>query len=133
MRTGVVILVTLACSCSSLGSLGQSAQNPTATIHSRAELKQQIAIAHTPEQYRALASYYRQQEGSFRAQQAEEKIVWEQRAQNTTSTAQKYPRPVDSAHYLYDYYAYEADRSAQQATHYERLAGIGTPPASYHE
>ncbi len=96
-------------------------------------MKQQIATAHTPEQYRALASYYRQEEKSFRAQQAEEKILWEQRAQNTTSTAQRYPRPVDSAHYLYDYYAYKADRSAQQAAHYEQLAGMGTPPTSYHE
>jgi|SRR5271154_5845335 len=133
MKRSVVILIIFTCSFSTFRSLAQSAQNPTARLYSRAELKQLIAIAHTPEQYKALASYYRQQERSFRARQAEEKLIWEQRAQNTTSTAQKYPRPVDSAHYLYDYYAYEADRSAQQATHYEQLAGTGTPPTSYHE
>jgi len=133
MKRAAVLLVTLACSFSALGSSAQSAQSAPATLYSRAELKQQIATAHTPQQYRALASYYRQQESSFRAQQAAEKLVWEQRAQNTTSTAQKYPRPVDSAHYLYDYYSYQADRSAQQAAHYEQLAGTGTAPTSYHE
>jgi hypothetical protein len=132
MNRFAVILVSLACGYPSL-SLAQSTQNSTAKRYNRSELKQQIATAHTPEQYQALASYYRQEERSFRAQQAAEAILWEQRAQNTTSTARKYPRPVDSAHYRYDYYGHEADRSAQQSAYYEQLAGSGTAPTSYRE
>ena len=128
MKRSLVLLVSLACSSPSLSGLAQSAEHSTPKLYSRSELKKQIATAHTPEQYQALANYYRQEEGSFRAQQAAELLLWEQRAQNTSSTAQKYPRPVDSAHYLYDYYAYEADRSAQQAALYEQLAGTGIAP-----
>jgi hypothetical protein len=133
MKKTAVILISLACSYPSLSGLAQSAQNSAPKLYNRSELRQQIAAAHTPEQYQALARYYRQEERSFRAQQAAEKVLWEQRAQNTTSIAQKYPRPVDSAHYRYDYYGHEADRSAQQAAHYEQLAGSGTAPNSYHE
>lgn len=122
MKISVATPIILACTLSALG-LAQSPANPAANFASGSGMPPQIKNANSPQQYQALASYYRQQEKSFRDQQAAEKLVWEQRMQNTTSTAQKYPRPVDSAHYLYDYYGYKADRSAQQAAHYEQLAG----------
>jgi len=133
MKQSTVLLIGLACSYPALGILAQSAQKPTATLSSRSELKQQVATAHTPDQYQALAHYFRRQERSFREQQAAEKLLWEQRAQNVSSSAQKYPRPVDSAHYRYDYFGYEAEHSAQQASHYEQLASTGKAPSTYHE
>jgi hypothetical protein len=133
MKRSLVILVSLISSCLSLSGLAQAAENSAPKLYSRSELKQRIATAHTPEQYQALANYYRQEESSLHAQQAAEMLLWEQRAQNTSSTAQKYPRPVDSAHYRYDYYGHEADRSAEQAAHYEQLEGSETAPTSYRE
>jgi hypothetical protein len=87
---------------------------------------QQVKQAHSAGDYRALAVQFRQQEQVYRAKAAEEKTEWERRQQNTVSIAAKYPRPVDSAHYLYDYYSQKADRMSKTAAEYEARAAART-------
>jgi hypothetical protein len=113
-------LISIVFSLGSVVSLAQSG-HITEKQYSRAELRQQIQTAHNPQQYQALADYFRQQQKSFEAKASAEKLVWDARAQNSAS-GNKYPRPVDSAHYLYDSYSYDADRAGKQADHYEQLA-----------
>ena len=87
-----------------------------------AQLKQMAKDAHTPEQYSALAQSYGQLEKSYLAKAAEEKQEWDRRSQNIVSIAAKYPRPVDSARNLYQYYAYKASEAGALATKYSQLA-----------
>ena len=76
-----------------------------------------IKNAHSREQYQQLASYYHRQEANYRAQAAAEKAERDRRAQVNAGLMQKYPRPVDSAQYLYESYVYQADNAALQAQH----------------
>jgi hypothetical protein len=73
-------------------------------------------------QYKQLASYFRQREATFRAKAADEKTERDRRAQVNAALYQKYPRPVDSAQYLYDSYVSSADSAALQAQHFDQLA-----------
>jgi hypothetical protein len=107
--------------------------NPVASresVHySKAELAQLRKEAHTPEQYRALAVYFEHRKRSFQEQANQEKKEWERRSQNIVGPAAKYPRPVDSAHNLYEYYDYEADQAGVLQAQYQRLAesaGVAT-------
>lgn len=95
---------------------------------SRSELRRQIDAAHSPEEYRALALYFRQQEGRFRSKAAEEKAEWDRRKQGMTSVTSKYPTPADSARNLYDYYVYKATEMSAKAAEYEKK--IETQPVS---
>jgi hypothetical protein len=105
--------------------LAQSS-NPVASrewVHySKAGLAQLRKEAHTPEQYRALAVYFDQRKRSFQKQANQEKKEWERRSQNVVGPAAKYPRPVDSARNLYEYYDYEAHQAGVLQAQYERLA-----------
>jgi hypothetical protein len=58
----------------------------------------------------------------YRAKAADEKIERDRRAQVNAGRYQKYPRPVDSAQYLYESYVSSADSAALQAQHYDQLA-----------
>jgi hypothetical protein len=95
---------------------------PSPTQLSRHELHNLMQNAHDAAQYKQLADYFRQQEAQYRAQAAAELIERNRRAQYTMGTAQKYPRPVDSAQNLYESYLYQANQAAAQAQHYEQLA-----------
>ena len=112
-------LISIVLSLGSVVSLAQSG-HITEKQYSRAELRQQIQNAHNPQQYQALADYFRQQQKSFQAKASAEKLVWDARAQNASGN--KYPRPVDSARYLYESYSYDADRTGKLADHYEQLS-----------
>jgi hypothetical protein len=89
-----------------------------------------VREAHTPEQYAALATYYETQKSSYAKQAAEEKEVWIRRSQNIVSIAAKYPRPVDSAHDLYEYYDLMANESGQMADKCRQLSGAEAPAAA---
>jgi hypothetical protein len=80
-------------------------------------------------QYEVLAKYYRGRQVTFSDQAAQEKQEWFRRSQNVVLINAKYPRPVDSARYLYEYYADQAQRSDQLATKYEQLAITAAPGA----
>jgi hypothetical protein len=53
---------------------------------------------------------------------ADEIGEWARRAQDVTGPAEKYPRPVDVARSLFDYYQNQADDAAFQADKYHRFA-----------
>ena len=89
--------------------------------YSNSELRRLRRDAHTPEQYHALAGYYEEQQAFDNQQAASEKEEWARRSVNVSGPAAKYPRPVDSARTLYEYYASEAQRAGTLASHYEQL------------
>jgi hypothetical protein len=98
--------------------------------YTKAQLAQLRQEAHTPEQYRALAVYFEQRKVSYQEQASQMKKEWERRSQNVVGSAAKYPRPVDSARNLYEYYAYEANQAGVLQAQYERLAEAGDMAAS---
>ena len=86
------------------------------------EVQSLIKSAHSSAQYTQIAGYYHQQEAMYRAKAAEEKAERDRRAQVNAALMQKYPRPVDSAQYLYESYLSDANSAAVQAQHYDQLA-----------
>jgi hypothetical protein len=89
---------------------------------SQGQLKRLVREAHTATQYEALANYYSKQQKDYSARAAEEKQEWARRSAQVMASAAKYPWPVDSAHYLYDYDVYMATNAEQLATKYAQLA-----------
>jgi len=85
-----------------------------------------LLSAHSGAQYQQLAGYFHQQEAKYRAEAAAEKIERDRRAQVNAGLTQKYPRPVDSAQYLYESYLSQADSAALQAQHFDQLAAAQT-------
>jgi hypothetical protein len=90
------------------------------------EVHSLMLSAHNSVQYQQLAGYFHQQEAKFRAEAAAEKIERDRRAQVNAGLTQKYPRPVDSAQYLYESYLSQADSAALQAQHFDQLAAAQT-------
>jgi hypothetical protein len=120
MKARLIISMILGLTYSVFG-FAQSVQSVTCR-YSRSELHRQMQNAHNPEQYRALARYFQSQKSLFLTKSAQEKAIWSARTQNPAGSGQKYPRPVDSAHYLYDSYVYDASHFSKLADHYEQLA-----------
>ena len=80
------------------------------------------------EHYQSLADSYAARQAHFLAKGAEDKAEWERRSsENIVSILAKYPRPVDSARYRYEYDSYEAAQAGELAAHYRQLtAGSGS-------
>jgi len=98
--------------------------------HSQAQLNKLVREAHSQEDYQALANYYGKQQEDFLQQAAQEKTEWERRGQNVMGVLAKYPRPVDSAKYLYESYAYRATEAGSLSAKYSQLAQAAlTAPA----
>jgi hypothetical protein len=117
-RVGVgVLIVALVIAFNSV-----SAQTFGAPHYTHSELRKMIQEAHTEQQYKILASYFRSQQQTFEQQAQAEKVEWDRRSQNVTGPAAKYPRPVDSSKNRYEYFTYEARQMNKQATHYESLS-----------
>jgi len=117
MNSGIYVAgIVLALAASSVAARAQSS---APTKLSNAELKQMKQSAHNTEQYQALESYYRSRQQDFEQKAEAEKAEWVRRSQNVTGPQQKYPRPVDSAKNLYEYYAYEAQQASQEVAYYE--------------
>lgn len=123
----------LATYCIALGFVSVSwAQSKTTSEDStghynRTELRQAVLSAHSPEQFKTLANYYRTRHDNYMKQAAEEKKEWERRNQNVTGVLAKYPRPVDSARNLYEYYMTKAEEAGELEAKYSNLAGSGAP------
>ena len=123
----------LATCCLSLALSGVgSAQSPvqgqeTDAHYTHAQLKQLVVNAHAPEQYKALASYFGKQHNNYLQMATEEKKEWDRLVGNITSVAAKYPRPVDSARNLYEYYMYKAAEAGSLEAKYSRLAAPDAP------
>jgi hypothetical protein len=79
--------------------------------------------AHTPEQNKALANYYGTKQKDYAQLAAEAKQEWLQRSENAPAVAAaKYPRPVDSARNLFEYYTQKASEAASLSAKYDQLA-----------
>ncbi|MGD0547925.1 MAG: hypothetical protein ABR991_08890 [Terracidiphilus sp.] len=90
-------------------------------------MKQLAADAHSPQQFKTLASYFGVQHDDYLKQATEEKKEWERRSQNVTGVLAKYPRPVDSARNLYEYYMYKASEAGALEAKYSQMANPSTP------
>ncbi|MGO9775264.1 MAG: hypothetical protein ACLPM3_01600 [Terracidiphilus sp.] len=99
----------------------------TGAHFTKAYVRELALNAHAPEQYAALAGYYGAQKADYLRQAAEEKKEWERRSQNITGSFAKYPRPVDSARNLYEYYMYKASKAETLQAKYSQLAAPNAP------
>jgi len=98
-----------------------SAATLTPADYNRAEVQKMVREAHTAEQYRQLAEYYRWQQQEFEERARAEEHEWVRRVFQV-SIPEKYPRPEDSSRYRYEYFSYEAARMNSLAAHYFVLA-----------
>jgi hypothetical protein len=99
----------------------------TGAHYTKAQVKELALNAHAPEQYAVLASYYGAQKADYLRQAAEEKKEWERRSKNVAVAFGKYPRPVDSARNLYEYYLYKASKAESLQAKYSQLAAPNAP------
>jgi hypothetical protein len=99
----------------------------TGSHSTQTHLKQLARGAHTQEQYMALANYYKTQQRIYLQRAEDEKKEWKRRDQNIMGVFAKYPRPVDSARNLYEYYTYRASGAGALESKYSRLAAPAVP------
>jgi len=92
------------------------------THYSQTEVRQMIRDAHSVEQYKTLASFFRARQQAFEQQAQSEKAEWDRRSQIAAASYEKYPRPADSSRNSYEYFTYEASQMSQQAAHFESLS-----------
>jgi hypothetical protein len=79
--------------------------------------------AHTTEEFKTVADGYQTLEEFYNGKAEEERLEWIRRSQMPAmSIAAKFPRPVDSAHDLYQYYRKKADEMAKLLARYRQLA-----------
>jgi hypothetical protein len=98
------------------------AQNSMNAGISHAQAEQMLRSAHTVAQYQMLASYFHARQVVFAEKAQSEKTEWEQRSQNVSGSAAKYPRPMDSSRNRYEYFTSQAQQMSAQAAHYESLS-----------
>jgi hypothetical protein len=128
MKHNVIAACILSSALVGIGNVEQAAPSQETDAHSmKARVKQLVRDAHTPDQYRVLASYYDEQQKAYLKQAADEKQEWLLRSQNIVGVAAKYPRPVDSARNLYEYYTHKAAEAGDQHTKYAQLSVSSNP------
>jgi len=121
MNRWIAVAFTLALSSPAL-VMAQPMATPQAPTYSKAEVKQMTRSAHTPEEYQALASYYKSQREAFRERARGEWSEAIHRSAFDFGPMQKYPRPVDSSMHRYEYFSYEAKQMEQKAAYFEKLS-----------
>jgi len=87
-----------------------------------AQVKQIVRDGRAPEHYKSLAGYYGERAKTYLQKAAEEKVEWERRSQSIVGIQAKYPRPVDSARNLYEYYMAEAADAGRLEAKYSQMA-----------
>jgi hypothetical protein len=97
------------------------AEAPSRPNYSRAEIQKMVHNAHTAEQYRELAEYYRFRQQSYELRARAEEHEWVRRTFDVSAPA-KYPTPEDSSKNRYDYFMYEAAKMGVLAARYSMLA-----------
>jgi len=123
MNRSLVLVATLALALPFAGMAQSSMQTASLSAPmTPREVHSLMLSAHNSAQYQQIAGYFHQQEAKYRAEAATEKIERDRRAQVNAGLTQKYPRPVDSAQYLYESYVSQADSAALQAQHFDQLA-----------
>jgi hypothetical protein len=121
----ICILALAFAGSASAQSAASSAE--TGAHYTKAQVKNLKRNAHAPAQYAVLASYYGAQRADYLRQAAEEKKEWERRSKNVAVAFGKYPRPVDSARNLYEYYLYKASEAETSEAKYSQLAVPNAP------
>ena len=105
---------------------GTVSSTQTDAHYTQARVKQLTLTARAPEQFKALAGYYGQEQNRYARLAAEEKTEWDRRSnQPIVGILAKYPRPVDSARNLYEYYMYKASENRALEAKYSRMAAQG--------
>jgi hypothetical protein len=128
MTRNILAACILSLAFANVGNAQGTASPAETRVHStQVDLKQLAHNAHAPEQYSALANYYQMQQEGYQQRAAEAKKDWERMSQNVTGNMGKYPRPVDSARNLYEYYMAKASKAATLEAKYTRLATVGSP------
>jgi hypothetical protein len=127
MNRTVIVVATLSFILPLAGAAQMQTASATTPVSPR-EMKSLMKSAHTSAQYKQLAGYFHQREAKYRAEAAAEKVERDRRAQINAGIYQKYPRPVDSAQYLYELYVSDADSAALQARRYDQLAAAQDQP-----
>jgi hypothetical protein len=97
------------------------AEAPARSNYTHAEIQKMIRDAHTPEQYRELAEYYRWRQLNYELEAHGEKHEWIRRTFDVTVPA-KYPTPGDSSRNRYEYFTYESSKMGALAARYSMLA-----------
>lgn len=92
--------------------------------YTNSQIKTMVRDAHTAEQYTVLANYYWTQELLYKRRAVEQMHLWRERAEMVTPLGEKWPRPVDSARNLHDYYEYRAAQSAALFSKYDQIADL---------
>jgi len=127
MNRTMVLITALSLTIPVAGMAQPTTQTASLTAPISAhELHSLMLNAHSAAQYQQLAGYFHQLETKYRAEAAAEKAERDRRAQVNAGLMQKYPRPVDSAQYLYESYVSQADSAALQAQHFDQLAAAPT-------
>jgi hypothetical protein len=106
---------------------GAASSAETDAHYTKAQLKELALNAHAPAQYAVLASYYGAQKANYLRQAEEEKKKWERLSKNVSGHSGKYPRPVDSARNLYEYYLYKASTAETLEAKYLQHAAPNAP------
>jgi hypothetical protein len=101
---------------------GAASPEQSGDQYNRAQVKQLERDARAPEHYKTLAGYFGERQKTYLQKAADEKVEWERRSQSIVGIQAKYPRPVDSARNLYDYYMAEAAEAARLEAKYSQLA-----------
>lgn len=108
--------------CICVGACGAQGTVTATQPTSESQIKHAAQQAHTAVQYQTVADFYGSLQKKFQKEADEEKQEWIRRSQNVMGPAAKYPRPVDSARNLYEYYQYKADELGSLSTRYGSLA-----------
>jgi|HubBroStandDraft_4_1064222.scaffolds.fasta_scaffold355030_1 hypothetical protein len=119
----LIACAVLACASTSAFLRAESANSQNL---SRADLKRMVQSAHTTEDYLTLASYFRWRQQEFVQQAQSEKVEWARRSMIGYLAAAKYPNPVDSSKYRFQYFEYESQKMGQQAAHFEQLSAAAS-------
>lgn len=96
--------------------------SPNGPEYTGSQITKLAREAHTVEQYTVLADYYSARQRTYKRKAAEEMHLWALRSETSNPLGEKWPRPVDSARNLYEYYEYEIAQSAALFAKYDRLA-----------
>ena len=96
--------------------------SPDKCEYSSSQIKTMAREARTVEQYTVLADCYAVRQRMYKRKAVEQMHLWRQRSEMPSPLSEKWPRPVDSARNLHDYYSYKATQSAAEFAKYDRLA-----------
>lgn len=93
----------------------------TPTAITKSQIRRLMREAHTAEQYGVIADYYATQNRTYNAKAVEMMHLWRERNE-MYYRVEKWPRPVDSARNLHDYYVYKASEAERLRKKYSQLA-----------